>query len=520
MVSRLQATPQHVVAFMDLGTNSVRMSIVRLNANHSYSLLTQQREAVRLGDGEFHANLLKPEAMERALLVCGKFAMLARSYGADEIIAVATSATREAHNQTEFLRRLQLEAQIDMRVISGNEEARLIYRGVSSGIYLGEQTALFMDIGGGSTEIIVGDQDNYQYLDSLKLGAIRLSNLFLANYSGTVSEQRYAQITEYVRNTAIRAIQHVREYPLALAIGSSGTIENLANVTAQRCYKRPWNTDDTFSLAQLSESIAFLCSLPLEERRRVPGLNPDRADIILGGASVVETLMKELGLNELRVSARGLRDGLLAEYLARTGYDPMLQEMSIRERNVLHLGRNCDFDEEHAFNVSRLALELFDGAGEIGLHTLGPWERELLGYAALLHDLGAFLSYHNHHAHTYYFIRNAELLGFDQTEVAIMATTAFFHRKTFPRKKHREFAELDERAQQIVYVLCVLLRMAESLDRSHVGAVEHARLRPAGEEHVALEICARHDCHLELWGVSKHSEAFTRVFGKQLSIVP
>jgi exopolyphosphatase/guanosine-5'-triphosphate,3'-diphosphate pyrophosphatase len=210
MVSRLLAAPERIVAFIDLGTNSVRISVVRINPNHSFTVLTQQKEIVRLGDGEFTTNHLQPEAMERAALVCGKFVELARAFGADEIIAVATSATREADNQTEFLERLRRDAQVDMRVISGNEEARLIYRGVASGIYLGEKSALFIDIGGGSTEIIIGDQQQFQFLDSLKLGAIRLSNLYLAQHVGAVSAVQYRRLCTHVRNAAIRSLQRAR----------------------------------------------------------------------------------------------------------------------------------------------------------------------------------------------------------------------------------------------------------------------------------------------------------------------
>ncbi|HEY3378396.1 MAG TPA: Ppx/GppA phosphatase family protein [Armatimonadota bacterium] len=519
MVSRLQTAPPHIVAFMDLGTNSVRLSLVRINPNHSYTVLSQQREMVRLGDGEFLNDHLQQEAMDRAVRVCTQFAALARSYGAQEIMAVATSATREAENQAEFLRRLQVEAQVDMRVISGSEEARLIYQGVSSGIHLGDKTALFIDIGGGSTEIIVGDQQNYHFIDSLKLGAIRLSNLYL-DKDEPVSDERYALIQRHARNAAIRDLQRLREYPLAYVVGSSGTIENLANVAMHHFFQRPWHADDVVTLEQLRAVICLLRTLPLEERRKVPGLNPDRADIIIGGAAVLETLMGEVGLTELRVSTRGLRDGLLVEYLARTDYAPSLQELSVRERSVLHLGRICAFDEIHARHVACLAGELFDSAAEVGLHDFGSWERELCAYAALLHDLGAFLSYHNHQAHTYYFIRNAELLGFDQTEIAIMATTALFHRKTFPRKKHPEFAALDARSQGIVRVLCVLLRMAESLDRAHAGVIEHARLRRVDEKQVMLELCATRECQLELWGIGNHREAFRKVFATQLIIGP
>jgi len=195
----------------------------------------------------------------------------------------------------------------------------------------------------------------------------------------------------------------------------------------------------------------------------------------------------------------------------------------VRARSVLRLANLCSVDTRHASHVAYLALELFDSARAAGLHALGAWERELLGYAGQLHDIGAFLSYTNHHAHSYYLIHHADLLGFDQLELQIMATAAFFHRRTFPRKRHPEFAALDVRAQSIVRVLCVLLRIAESLDRSHAGLVEHARFVAAGRiaagrKSVTLRLYAPRGCQLELWGVQHHVDAVEKAFGRKMAV--
>jgi exopolyphosphatase/guanosine-5'-triphosphate,3'-diphosphate pyrophosphatase len=507
-----------VVAFLDMGTNSIRLLLVRINPNHTHTVLSQQREMVRLGDREFADQRLQPEAMHRAVLVCRRFAEMARLQKAKQIVAVATSATREARNQQDFLQLLRREARIEARVISGKEEARLIYLGVSSGLHLGEQRALFVDIGGGSTEVIVGDQKQYHQLETLKLGAIRLTQMFLAGEHGRVEEAKYARMVRHVRNSAVRALQRLRQQRIELAVGSSGTIENLGDIAAQMAWNRRWQRDDVFSRDQLREAIAMLCSLPLAERRKTPGINPERADIILGGAAILDALMQELGLKEIRISDRGLREGLLVDYLARSGHASPTEETSVRMRSVLHLGRICGFDEPHARNVARLALEMFDSARELRLHRLGERERELLEYAALLHDVGAFLSYQNHHAHTYYLIRNADLLGFDQDQIAIVATTGLFHRKSFPRKKHEQFAELDGRSREIVRTLCAFLRIAEALDRSHAGVVRHARFRAPGRNGVVLDVRSRQDCQLELWGAQNQEKAFEKAFQRPLAI--
>jgi exopolyphosphatase/guanosine-5'-triphosphate,3'-diphosphate pyrophosphatase len=501
------------VGFIDIGTNSIRLLLVKHDPEYSYRVLTQQKETVRLGEGEFSDGRLQPEAMQRAILVCRKFTELAKAQGAEHLVAVATSATRDAVNRDEFLARLESEAGLRVQVISGREEARLIYLGVCSGIHIGGRQAFFIDIGGGSTEVIAGDQHQYQYLDSLKLGAIRLTQTFLAGEKGPIAPARYGAIQEHVRHVAVRSLQQLRNYPLGLAYGSSGTIENLAEVTCRHFYKRRLQKDDTISTDQLSQVIRMLCALPLEERRKVDGLNPERADIIIGGAAIIETILQELRIAGFAVSERGLRDGLLLDYLARHH-----NQVPLRLQSVLKLGRSCGFDEPHAAKVAALALQLFDEAARLGLHGYDAAERELLEYAALLHDIGAFVSYTNHQAHSYYLVSNADLLGFNQEEIAIVAATAFYHRKAMPRKKHPQFAGLPKAAQKKVTVLSVLLRIAESLDRSHGGIIRRVGLDKGTADKVILQLEAEQDCHLELWGLQNHAAAFAEAFGRPLQI--
>lgn len=508
-----------VGAFLDIGTNSVRLLLVRINQNDSFSILSQQKEVVRLGEDEFIDGYLRPEAMKRAALVCRSFAEMAHAYVADEIVAIATSATREARNQEEFLRLLREEAGLEVHTISGREEARLIYLGVASGFDLRDRRALFLDIGGGSTELILGSQREHEFLDSMRLGAIRLASLFFVpGEDGPVAPDRLALIQRYVRNASVRTLQRLGRHEADLMIGSSGTIENLADIAARRFLDRDRRPEDALELGQLREVIEMLCGLSLAERREVPGINPDRADIIIPGAVILETLMTGLGVEEIRVSDRGLRQGLIVDYLARTR-PHMMAEMTVREASVLQLARRCHFDEPHARTVARLALELFDEAEAVGLHDLGAQAREWLQHAAMLHDVGGFLSYHNHHLHTYYVVRNSDLLGFDENEIAAIAATARFHRKGYPRKKHPEYAALSKRTRRAVRPISILLRMAENLDRSHAGLVEQVRLdRPKGEDHILMSLVSQADCQLELWGVQGTRRVFERAFHRPLRV--
>lgn len=513
------ATPDaRNVAFVDIGTNSIRLLLVRINPNHSYTVLTQLKQVVRLGEGEFADQQLQPQAVDRAVLVGQQFAALARAYDVDDIIAVATAATREAVNQSAFVRQLRQEAELDVRVVSGLEEARLIYLGVASGVHLDNKQALFLDIGGGSTEVIIGTELQHHYLNSLKLGAIRLATHFLPEAQKPVSSRVYEQLQRHVQHNIVHTIREMRAHQIDLAIGSSGTIENLADIAVRMFAKRSLQRDDVLTYPHLKQVVKTLSALPLAERRKVPGLNPARADIIIAGAAILDTLMQELALPEIRVTDRGLRDGLLIDYLLKHAHRPLVEEMSVRRRSVLQLGRACHFHEAHAHTTVRLALGLFDSTRKAKLHRLGKWERELLEYAALLHHIGSFLTYSNYQAHTYYLIRNAELLGFDQTEVAIIAATALYHRKALPRKKHAEFAALSKRAQQTVRVLSVLLRLAEHLDRSQAGHVHDAHLDIVDKTCVALNVYAAHDCQIEIWGVQKDVATFEKVFRRHLEV--
>lgn len=309
---------ERIVAFIDLGTNSARLLLVAIAADGSTTTLVQQKEVVRLGEGGFADRRLRDDAMDRAVAACGRFAELARARGASEIIAVATSAAREARNRAALVERLRCETGINLRIIPGREEARLIYLGVRSGVSLDDRTALFIDIGGGSTEIILGTQREHLFLDSLKLGAIRLTSMFFEpGFDGPVSAAAYRRLTTHVRTATARGVQALQGREIDFAIGSSGTAQNLLDITIRRGLERPARRDDAVARRDLCATIRELCALPLADRRNVPGLNPDRADIIIAGAAILETLLRELRIERLRSSDRGLREGLLVECVSR-----------------------------------------------------------------------------------------------------------------------------------------------------------------------------------------------------------
>lgn len=505
-----------VVAFIDIGTNSIRLLLVRINPNGSYLPLTKQKETVRLGDKEFIDKILQPRAIERAVIVCKKFMELARAYRAEEVIAVATSATRDASNKVQLLEMLKKEANLEVCTISGTEEARLIYLGVSSELRLGYSKALFIDIGGGSTEVSIGDQRHCYFLDSLNLGAVRLTNMFLQDETDPVSEEQYEQIKDYVRSKAAYVIKELSKYRASCAIGSSGTIENLARIAFVYLHRTAHESFEKLEFEDLKKIVGAMCALPLEERRNFPGINSQRADIIIAGAAIIETFMEELGLSEIKVSKLGLREGLLIDYISKSEFSYMITQMSVRKRSIMQLGLTCNFDEEHAHTVTRLALELFDSLQALGIYEFREGERELLEYGSTLHDIGMFLSYDTHQAHAYHLIRESNLPGFQPEEIEIIANLAYFHRKNIPKKKHPNLAELNKSAVKTIKVLSALLRIAEGLDRSHACIVSHIRFYIASTDSLVLEIHAQRECQLEIWEVEKQTKYFKKIFGYTL----
>jgi len=507
-----------IIGFIDLGTNSVRLLVVRLNQNGSYTLVTQQKEVIRLGEGEFTDNRLTDAAMQRATGVIVRLIELAKSRGAEEFVAVATSATREASNGEELCNRIEDLTGVQIHIISGAEEARLIWLGVSSGIDLKGETALFIDIGGGSTEIIVGDQHEPFFLRSLKLGAIRTTGMFVqAEKDGRVSQHMLFSLRRRIEHEIVHIARHINTWNITRAIGSSGTILSLETVAASHKPCVSSHIPGFISIEELDILIRYLSNLPLHMRKEVPGLNSDRADIIIAGAVILHEIVKVSGLKGVYTSSRSLRDGLLVDYITRIPGFPHAEPVSIRERSVRHLGRLCHIDEPHASHIVKLSLQLYHSGIRAGLFPSYDEAEELLSHAAYLHDVGQFISFSNHHQHSFYLITQVPLLGFNQHEVLMIGLIARYHRKKLPRQRDNPFQELDRTDRRIVRVLSLLLRIAENLDRSHDRRIEKAEFIRK-KDRVVLSVSCISDCSLEIWAVESEKDSFFRTFRTKLQI--
>lgn len=530
----------HILAAMDIGTNSVRLAVVEVQQRGTWTTLASQKQVVRLGEGEFATGVkskkktseeaprhrLTEQAIARGALVCARFAEVARGYGATEIIALATAATREAENGDEFVERVRHLAGLDVRVVSGQEEARLIYLGVASGVELpSDQRALFMDIGGGSTELIVGDNHNYTFLDSLRVGAIRLTAEYVKDVAKPISQATWTTMQRHVRSMLAPAARAIDKVGFSVMYGSSGTVQNLAEIVARASAAQNPTSFRNYdlSLEDIQATAKRLCAMTIEQRRRIPGINPERADIIIGGSAILQTAMETVGAASIRISDRGLREGIIVDRLRREPQAVAEKaaadvDLGARLRSIRQLMRATRVDEPHANHVLQLALSLFDQWKALGLHDYGR-ARELLEYASLLHDAGFFISHTDHQQHSYYLVRHSELLGFNDREVEIIASVALYHRKALPRRKHLNFARLNQKTQRVIRVLSCALRFAEALDRSHLMLVRHVRCeRKYKPDRVAMTLEASADAQLELWAAEGNAAAFEKTFGLPLEI--
>jgi exopolyphosphatase/guanosine-5'-triphosphate,3'-diphosphate pyrophosphatase len=507
------------VAAIDIGTNSFHLVVARPSGNSRFETLDREKEVVRLGTGSGDMKRLTPDAIERGVEALRRFRQIADSAGA-EIHAVATSAVREAENRQEFLTRAREDAGVSVEVISGVEEARLIRLGALQAVPAYDRRSLVIDIGGGSTEFALGTGSHLSEARSLKLGAIRLTERFLAKEP--VKAKALDECRRYVRSFLAPVRRMVADHGgFEVCIGSSGTIVNLVEIANARRGGSPLKqvSNATMSAEELADVMAELVRHPTaEERARIPGLDPKRADIILGGAVILEQAVAVLGIDELVASDSALREGVLLDVLARRQRSSLGHLRDLREESVLHLAALTPGELGHSERVADLAAQLFEATAH--LHGLDPAYEELLEAAGLLCNVGLAISHDRHHLHSYYVIRNSDLLtGFTDHEVELMALVARYHRKSPPRSRHAEFSRLDADDQRAVRVLAGLLRIAVGLDRTRQGVVGAVR---AAEHDGSLRIevdTGGADAELELYSATARKDLLEEALGRPVELV-
>jgi exopolyphosphatase/guanosine-5'-triphosphate,3'-diphosphate pyrophosphatase len=525
-VASVQARPglgegggEVVRAAIDIGTNSIHIVIARLGPGGRLDILTREKESVRLGHGSGDMDRLEPAAMDRGIATLTRFRHLADNFDA-RVRAVATSAVREAANREEFLRRAREEAGIEVEVISGVEEARLIHLGVLQAVPVFDRQHLTVDIGGGSTEFVVAKADDVHVARSVKLGAIRLTDRFFPG--GQTRGRNVRECRAYIDAYLAPLAHEIEPWGFDVAVGSSGTINAVAAMIEHargRDASRGVN-NVSFTRSELADLVVALVAARTPETRleTVPGLDPRRADIIVGGAILLEEIFTTLGITTMTVSEYALREGALLD-LAREQHDDAFHHLSdIRRQGVQRVIELFERDRPHVEHSTDLALRLFDGTRAI--HGLGTEERDLLEAGGYLHNVGLFISHSAHHKHSYYVIRNSDqLVGFTDHEVEIMALVARYHRKSVPSARHGEFAALNERDRRIVTLLASLLRVGIALDRTHSHVVRD--LSCAVEDGVlatTLHLRPGADATLELYTAEQRKDLLEATLGLPLAL--
>ncbi len=502
------------LAAIDIGTNSFHLIIAEVDTNTGkFNILGREKQTVRLGSGSTDMKFLSEEATQRGIDALKKFKALADSAGAS-VRAIATSAVREAKNQDQFIYRVLIETGIKVEVASGVEEARYIYLGILQSLPVFDKNILMIDIGGGSTEFLIGRSRDIAYDNSLKLGSSRLTQRFFDD--GETQSKQLKACREYIKGFMQPVTREISKYKFETAIGSSGTILNLANMIS---FKKGGNADTRlnnfiFTRDELHETVnEILEAKTLKQRQKIPGLDPARADIITAGALILEQIFKELKIKEMTVSEFALREGIIFDTIEKQYIVKESDHLgNLRYASVMHIADNFRIEKEHSKHVTELALKIFDLTQK--LHKLSRQEREYLEAASILHEVGAFVSHSQHHRHSYYLIRNAEMLGFTENEKEIIANIARYHRKSHPKAKHPDFVKLGEDEQVIIRKLAAILRVADGLDRSHTSSIKDITAE-LSDKKITFTISGEgeSDLALEVWGAESKKQLFEEVFG-------
>jgi len=509
------------LAAIDIGTNSVRLMVVDAMAPDDYRLVDDEKVTTRLGEGLSSTGLLSEAAMQRTFEAVARLKAIAEGRGATRIASVATSATREAANGADFIARLHNELALDPEVISGQEEAELAYLSVQHNFHLPNERVVCLDIGGGSLELVFTAGAVVEAAYSMPLGAVRLTEQFV--HSDPVSQQEWKALRNHIRTELDRVLAR-QELGGTVLIGSGGTVSSLGRVIAHQRGDRI-NRVHGYSTRRsyVQHAIQLFRSLSLAERRALEGLSPDRADIIIAGAAVINEVLRYLHLNSFIVNEHGIREGLIMRMTREVFGLPVSATSADWRESARAFSAACGDDGVSAEHVAYLAVSLFDALAH--LHGYGEPERRLVEVAALLRNVGYHISYERHHVHSYHLIRHAKLAGFSPREIELIANLARYHRRALPSKRHPNFARLGRQDRERVLRLGALVRLVDGLDRTRRRRVRAIQTR-LKKKHLRLTLVSDEPLDLELWGGRQKKDLFERAYGMvvtlnaQVSAVP
>jgi exopolyphosphatase/guanosine-5'-triphosphate,3'-diphosphate pyrophosphatase len=512
-----EPSAQPRLAAIDVGSNTIRLTVAEVQDDDTYRILDEEREMVRLGEKLDRTGRLSEAAVERALAALGKMKAIADGFKVTEIRAIATSAVREAANGPGFVREVMRQHKVRIDVISGDEEAQLAFRSAARHFDLEGRSTAVVDIGGGSVEVILSAGTAVDQVYSLPLGAVRVTERFVR--SDPLRNKHWKLMKEEIDRdirSAIRQPAHRAE----IMVGSGGSFTALAHMSKWQREGRHGSVQGyVLTPAEVIHLVGRLREAPLEARRQIQGLSADRADIILAGATVIARLVRRLGTQQILVNERGIRDGLLLHMISELpGRSPVAQlpQPGNRMEWARHFARKCRSNERHCEQVATLALQIFDSLKvRFGLPASG---RDVLQAAALLHDIGYLISHSKHHKHAYHLIMHGDLPGFSPHEVELIANVARYHRRAFPKKSHENLARLPADERRLIARLSGILRIADGLDRTHSQSVTGVKVRALGNR-LRLGIEAGSSPEVECADAERKSDLFRRAFDTKVELV-
>lgn len=500
------------LAAVDVGTNSIRCIVVEMREG-GFRVLDDEKATVRLGEGLYESGFISPAAWDRAREALGRMRKIVDGLGVSHVEAVATSAVRTAKNGAEFVRAMEEETGIRIKTIGPQKEAALA--ALSALYHFNMDTARYVmvDIGGGSVEIVLGAGGHTEEIFSLDLGAVLLTEKYLGK--DPIPKKDFKKLRKAIAGRLRKALGK-SDFSPQYFIGSGGTFTTIGSmVMASR--KEKYNTVHAYEVlhSDVVHLLARLRTLGCRERGGLPGLSPERADIIVAGVAVVDQLMRFFDINTLKVNERGIREGLIIKSLRKHRILPRKDEKRDWRGAVEAFGRTCHVDENHARHTAFLALQIFDALEE--LREFDGRSRELLEAAALLHDTGYWISYPKHHKHSYHLIRHADLYDFSPREKELIANTARYHRRGLPKGRHENLAILNDADRDLVAKLGGILKLADGLDRRRTQQVVKVKCR-LEKKALTIHLEGRGDLSVEVYGALSKRDLFEKAFGLKLEL--
>ncbi len=505
------------LAAIDIGSNSVRLLVAEALRGGTYRILDEEREPTRLGRSVSSEGRLDDESMDRTVAALRTFKEIATGYQVTRLRTIATCAVRESRNGPEFCRRVREEVGLEVEVISGEREARLAFASVQQAFDLAGRNTVVADIGGGSTEIVFATGNLIESIFSTPLGAVRLTEQFgLGECCDAVDAARGLERLDDEVATVLKKRTTRPLFAPHLLVGCGGTFTTLAELMmAAKGESDAPVAGYKASHAEVRHLLDRLREMSLRARRSMPGMTPDRADIIIAGLTIIDALMKRFHVNTLAIHTRGVRDGLLREMIEETNVGGDGDDEAHRHAAIERLAAACSGELEHGRKVAALAGRMFEQLATP--LELSPGDRLLLECAARLQDVGYVINYDQHHKHSYHLIRNSRLPGLRPHDVELIANVARYHRGAHPKRKHENLARLSSDDQRRVQRMAAILRVAGGLDRSRSQQVRDV-IATVEDGRVVLDVVADQEPQVDIWGAERRTDLFEKVYGMKMEV--